>query len=82
MDPTSTKIGVVTAQKIGLWNVKPVEGIAWGDGRGGILFTIRPNGSIELGEGVTLDEAAQKFWDAVASVAPGWAQRACPTCNV
>lgn len=32
---------------------------------------IRPNGSVELGPGVTIDEASRRFWDAVETVAPG-----------
>lgn len=28
-----------------------------------MLFTVHPDGSIELGDGVSTDEAAQGFWD-------------------
>ena len=34
------------------------------------VFTIKADGTVELGEGVTLDEAGRAFWDAIAAMAP------------
>jgi hypothetical protein len=32
---------------------------------GKMIFTIHPDGKVDIGNGVPMDEAAQKFWDAV-----------------
>jgi hypothetical protein len=37
----------------------------------GMVVGIHPSGRVELGPGVTLDEASQRFWTAVEKVAPG-----------
>jgi hypothetical protein len=37
---------------------------------GKIVFTIHPDGTVVLGEGVSLDEAGLEFWRAIAMMAP------------
>lgn len=34
------------------------------------MFTIYPGAHVELADGVTLDDAAQAFWDAIRRMAP------------
>ena len=46
-----------------------------GGRRHGPVFTIHPDGRVELGEGVSLDEASRAFWDMVKSLAPHIAQQ-------
>lgn len=42
----------------------------WMCNEGKTIFTIRLDGTVELGEGVSLDEAGRAFWKAVANMAP------------
>ena len=40
---------------------------------GKVIFTIASDGIVELGEGVSLDEAARAFWQLVSDLTPaGW----------
>lgn len=44
--------------------------IQWEDGANRVLFTITPDGDVELGEGVEWTEAARAFWALVAELKP------------
>lgn len=37
---------------------------------GKVIVRIRPDGSVELGEGVQADDAAKAFWEAIYRTAP------------
>jgi hypothetical protein len=40
-------------------------------GEAGVIVAIHPDGTVELGPGVSADEAARGFWDAVLRMADG-----------
>ena len=44
--------------------------LEWHRQSGKVIFKIKPDGSVVLDDGVSLDEAATAFWDAVEQMAP------------
>ena len=44
--------------------------------QGKLVVAIKPDGCVEYGEGISLDEASKKFWEAVAARRP-----TCPSCG-
>lgn len=63
-DQKVSELSFSTAPTIGIAQTKPGS-ISFCMGGNAALVTIRPDGTIEYGEGYTPDTAAKAFWDAM-----------------
>ena len=46
------------------WDMAPPSLVYTGEG-GRMIFTIHPDGKVEIGKDVPMDEAAREFWKAI-----------------